>query len=460
MQRSFRRLFMSLIALAALGHDAAVGEIPWGFNFGDDENTVLGTFVSDGNQSDLDGTGILRHVVTRLNDVYLNGSIPMLEEPLDPAGPRSPTGEVIPQEIEWSRDRQEVESLPSGGLLSWFSNTQPIASELSLSLKGTEFGSEFINIGESGSFSVGPDISVSIVPIRRTLLGNDSHGVLYDIDVETGRATNPRPTEINGLAGIRFAPDGTLYGIQDELDPMTGGKLYTIDATSGAATFVGDLHLPNTFIEGDLDFHPQTGELYGLQDFFLSADGRTSRTSVFTIDTDNGRATVFGVAQSGGGDFVDLSATAFDTVGTWYATGVDIDRGVVVGTDLLTLSTITGEILTSVPLEFGPSEPLLAGAVGGMAFDPFTSRLYFADGLSNGTDSLHLIDPATAEVVSIGPTGLDDGLSGLAFPPATLFGAMYPPTVVPEPATWIMLLIGMATMLAVRRTAVSKLIWA
>lgn len=162
---------------------------------------------------------------------------------------------------------------------------------------------------------------------------------------------------------------------------------------------------------------------------------------------------MFGTAHSGGGDIVDFSATAFDTVGTWYATGSDFDGSVAVRTDLLTLSTITGEILTSVRLEFGTGAPLLAGQTQGMAFDPFTSRLYFADGSAGGTDALYLINPVTAEVVTIGPTGLEDGLAGLTFPPAILFGQTYPPTVVPEPAS-LLLLLGAIPIIAFRHRRV------
>ncbi|MEM9657770.1 MAG: hypothetical protein AAF961_05360 [Planctomycetota bacterium] len=429
-----RGLTIVASTLAFTGY--ADAEIPWGFQFGDGDQTVVGTFVTDGRQSDLDGSGDVELRALRLNDVWIDGLPVDLATPLDPAGPRSGSGDVLTQRLVWNRSAQRVASLPDGGGLSWFSNTPPITeSELSLSLAGGEFGALLRDYIDSDPL-LGPDLTAMITPVRRALLGSDWDGMLYDVDVSTGLASSPRDTGIAGLAGIRYAPDGTLYGIQDKQFPATGGSLYTIDPTTGAATLVGDFGLADEFVEGDLDFHPHTGELYALQAFNRDA----GRNGVFTIDVTDGSATLFGATYVAA-DGPDISAIAFDQDGVWYGVGVDIDDGVVASVELLTFNTTTGATETVVDLDVG------SGSVAGMDFDPFTGRLYYADGFVNGSDALYRIDPATGDATRIGATGLAEGLSGLTFPPATLFGATYPPTFIPEARSLALAILGAAALL-------------
>lgn len=192
-------------------------------------------------------------------------------------------------------------------------------------------------IAPIGSTGLGQGIyGLAFTPLvsgQSSLLGSSiaftpsgAFGVLYDIDIATGRATNPRTTAIQSLMGIFFSPTGVLYGIsaQDE-------SLYTIDPLTGASTLIGSTGL-NVF-EGDLDFQPQTGVLFGIGDFPAGA----TKPNLFTVNTTTGQGTVVGSRKR-----ADLSAMAFSptgalfTIGTapssvWYVldpnTGEDIGGG-------------------------------------------------------------------------------------------------------------------------------------
>lgn len=75
--------------------------------------------------------------------------------------------------------------------------------------------------------------------------GDELFGVnfdLYAIDPATG-ARSPVGSLGSGLrvAGADFDPNGTLYGLELDGDPATGGRLVTIDSGTGAATVVSTL---------------------------------------------------------------------------------------------------------------------------------------------------------------------------------------------------------------------------
>ncbi|MFC2036027.1 MauE/DoxX family redox-associated membrane protein [Chloroflexota bacterium] len=100
-------------------------------------------------------------------------------------------------------------------------------------------------------------------------------GVLLTVDRNTGLAAEISTTNQGLLGALAYAPDGTLYGM--------GGKLYTIDDTTGDKTPV---HPTNTigFSIGAADFD-SSGILYGVE--------YTTRKLV-TIDTTTGIGTLVG----------------------------------------------------------------------------------------------------------------------------------------------------------------------
>ena len=76
-----------------------------------------------------------------------------------------------------------------------------------------------------------------------------------------------------------------------------------------------------------------------------------------------------------------------------------------------------------------------------MDIDPETGGFYVADGGGAATDSLYTLDPISGELSLIGPTGLDQGLSGIEF--------------IPEPGTLTLLLLGALGMVRSRRLRIA-----
>lgn len=260
------------------------------------------------------------------------------------------------------------------------------------------------------------------VACGQALLGNSFDGFLYDISVATGAATNPRPTGtgVDSLVGIDFAPDGTLYGLTTFVG-MPPNALVTIDPMLGTATTVGLTGLFN-IAEGDLAFDPTTGTLLGLQNV-------PANRQLLTLDVATGAATVVG--DLGGLTDLEPSAMAFGADGTLYV----LETGAATSgpSTLLTVDKSTAAVTSSVTLSVD------FGFTAGMDFHPVTGELYIADGGSReGADSLYLINPSTGATTLIGPTGLPDGLAGLAF-------------VIPEPSCLGLALLGSVIGFANRR---------
>lgn len=230
------------------------------------------------------------------------------------------------------------------------------------------------------------------------LLAVDFDGILYDLDPLSAQVRNPRDTGIAHLNGLTRSPDGDYYGHDALID-----TLFRISELTGTATAIGWIGLDVT--EGDLDFDPTTGILYGLQTF--------GDDKLFTIDVATGLGSVVGTVLTNG----DASAMAFDAQGTLYV--LDTRNELLLTVDPAT--ALAGKVVSL-------SRSL--GATAGMDFDPETGLLYVADGGPGGTNALYTLDPFAGVLSEIGNTGLPGGLSGLAF--------------VPEPATGIFcLLIGM-----------------
>lgn len=227
--------------------------------------------------------------------------------------------------------------------------------------------------------------------------------ILYQVDPQSGLASNPRPTGLDHVVGIAFGSDGTLYGLTNATTPTHPNTLVRINSTTGSAQVVGSTGLSD-IVEGDLAFDRTTGSLYGM--YHLTGGQR----KLFTVNASTGAATALPDSLAG-----DPSAMAFDAAGNLYVIDTALAK-------LHTVNKATGATLTTLSL----SRSL--GAVAGMAVDPATGVFYVADGDSGGTDHLYTLDPTTGLLTDIGPTGLANGLAGLA--------------IVPEPASAVLLSAG------------------
>ncbi len=278
-----------------------------------------------------------------------------------------------------------------------------------------------MNLTRSLFFSFAAVMVLLATPAHgQTLLGNGFDGVLYNVDFTTGNASNPRSTGTgdSSLTGIAISSNGTLYGLTTFVG-NPANSLVTIDPVTGMSTTIGSTGL-TTIAEGGLAFDPTNGTLFGIQNI-------PSNRELFTLDISTGSATVIG--NLGGLLDGDFSSMAFAPDGTLYI----LDTGQMSMSRLLTVDKSTAATISSVTLSMD------LGFTSGMAFHPVTGTLYVADGgVGEGTDSLYTLDPLSGDLTLVGPTGLPDGLAGLAF-------------VIPEPNSAVLGCAAGMIALAVRR---------
>lgn len=245
---------------------------------------------------------------------------------------------------------------------------------------------------------------------------------LFDVNPDTGAATNGRQLNVNIAVGIAInRSTGTMYGLTDQLGRInnqsgTGGKnlLFRIDIPTGACTAVGQLDPADTsstgalaVYEGDLDFHPQTGVLWGVTT-------RVDFARLFTVDLATGRGTIVADIVPGAGVQFDVSSIAFDAAGALWAldTRYPSQPG---PARIHRVNPTTGAI------EQTYATTVALGTVGGLAFDPRTGALLVADGDFGGTAKLYRYDFAIGDLVLIGRTGVaignSNGFAGLEFAP-------------------------------------------
>ena len=191
---------------------------------------------------------------------------------------------------------------------------------------------------------------------QAALLGISFSGVLYDVNADTGLATNPRPTGLDKTIGIAEGPESDLFTITTFLSNSQPNSLYRINSITNDVTLVGPTGLTDLF-EGDLDFDPVSGTLYGLQ------TGGTS--SLFTVDINTGAATIVGSPLG----LVDFSAMSFDDTGRLFLLETD-------GADeLVEVNPADGTVISRTNLTGAD-----LGVGAGMEYDPVAGTLYVVDG--------------------------------------------------------------------------------
>jgi hypothetical protein len=254
--------------------------------------------------------------------------------------------------------------------------------------------------------------------------GSSGASTLYTIDATTGAATAVGPIGVARVGALAFAPSGTLYGVGFDTT-ADDSVLITIDPATGAGTVVGLLGADDA--TQDIAFRPGDGKL------FAYVGG-----SIYTINTATGVGTLVGDT----GDFPDGNAIVFRGSTLYLANSGGS------GTDgtLQTINQATGAVTDVVAFTYGAGfTPANNPRAAGMKFDAATGILYAAivegSGPSN-TRFLATIDTATGAVTDIGTSvaGLDAlAIAAAATPPAA-------PVAVPALSEWA--LIAMALVLA------------
>jgi len=214
---------------------------------------------------------------------------------------------------------------------------------------------------------------------------------LWDVSKLTGACSNPRVISTGSNRApttIAFATNGTLYGVSQGMtsDVPAGGKLFTINATTGAATYVADLTILLT-VEGDIAIDLTDDTLYAV----------TGVGDLFTIHKTPGVCTLIGNLpqdQSGGSDY---SGLAFDSAGelwVWSTFGPIVRH----------IDKSNAAVLSTASLVPSPG-----GSIGGMAFDPSNGTAFLAAG-TGASAKLMTCNLTTGAVTTVGPLA---GMNGV-----------------------------------------------
>jgi Ca2+-binding RTX toxin-like protein len=204
------------------------------------------------------------------------------------------------------------------------------------------------------------------------LIGSDATGMLYDFNMTTGAATNPRPT-IPNLVGISQGLGFTgIHGL------TSTGQLVSINETTGAWVLLGAVAA--TLNEGDLEFDPATGDLYGLYG---------SGSTLYRINPITGAPTLVGALAT-----PDPSALAFDSSGNLFVFDGTAMK-------IANINKANGALISAVSIS-GPN----LGPTSGMDFDPLTGILYLATSgnIGGAVPTLYTLNPTTGALTTIGPT--------------------------------------------------------
>jgi len=233
------------------------------------------------------------------------------------------------------------------------------------------------------------------------LVGASFDGTIYDVDPATGLATNPRASGLDTIVELAFSPDGDLFAadanVVSRITPGGNPPETVVDLTS-----VGGLL--------GIAFDPSTGVLYGSVDFAFISE-------LYTLDIETGTTTLIGGAGSFPG------AIAIDPQGRLFLREQ-------ISPNLLEFDKMTATVLNSVTLSLDLGRAGMTFSVDG--------TLFIVDGdTAAATDTLYTLNPTTGILTSIGHTGLENGLVGLAY--------------IPEPSTLALLLVGLVVSVRGRR---------
>jgi hypothetical protein len=210
----------------------------------------------------------------------------------------------------------------------------------------------------------------------------------------------------NLVLGVQVSEAQVLWGSSSK-GGANPSSVFTIDTATGLATLVGPSGLGDG-VSG-IKFDPLSGTMYG-----ILGSGCTGARLIM-IDTATGAGTLVGALVGAGFDGTTgcgggSDALAFASDGTLYAAGVSFGA-----TSLLKVEKSTG-----VVLEVHPTPSYFAG----LAFDP-SGVLWASHGNSSFTFALHTIDPATGAHTSTVLLSEPVIVSDLAFAPdGTLYASL------------------------------------
>lgn len=231
--------------------------------------------------------------------------------------------------------------------------------------------------------------------------GRAGPATLYRIDPLSGEATLIGPIGFNRVGALDFHPEtGVLYGVGERANTTdTVGVLITIDPLTGLGTEIGPTGLPNT---QDISFRNGDSTLYGhyRDQGCGKCDVLGGNNYVVTFTLDSGTATVLGPTDtccSGNG-------IAFSSGDLLY----HADDG-----EVNTLDQMSGTATFVASLDFPP--PLRFARVNGMDAVP-----------GGSVHAVSINDGGKGTSGADGPRGLNPGYVGLLLPETGLVAVVTP----------------------------------
>lgn len=260
----------------------------------------------------------------------------------------------------------------------------------------------------------------------------DSGGVLYVVDPSNGAANAVGPLHIGekpiGITGLAVHPaTGVLYGVTAGRSPNHRNSLVTIDRATAEATLVGEMRVSGS----DISFN-NAGELY----VWLPDTNQIGR-----INLASGRVTPLGEI----GESTRLEGgIAFDGRGNLYVTASGA-TGPIERRDPVSGAATSGPSLANAPY---------LSSLNSLAFAPY-GELYGVN--SNMGSPAHTalvkIDVGSGVVTQVGPLPEDtDCLAFVDAPRASFIGAQTPGTLVLEGSVIAGGVVGFAAWLRRRRS--------
>jgi hypothetical protein len=245
---------------------------------------------------------------------------------------------------------------------------------------------------------------------------NSNASNLYKFDPATRSASLVGSTGQIRMIGLVTDTDNTIYAISEEAN----SRLWTLNPTTGAATFVGSLGF--NLQEGDMTIQPGTNNMYvanGFGDNLYIVNKTTAAASLVGA---------FGARDVSGLQFIGS---------TLY--GLALNDG---ATDTL----VTVNPSTGAATLVGSTGTNL-GVIAAMGRDPASGITYIAGPLTNygSNNELYSLNIATGAATDLGAiTGVRYSISGFSV-------AGSPPILTPAPSIFLLLGAGLMGLIGLRR---------